>query len=86
MNARITNGQNGGTFINGTTLNSAGSAKTWIAIQVLADAQLHTLTGNITGLANTTQASAAVVPTGTIFYGRFTEIRLHSGAIIAYAE
>ncbi len=83
MNAKITNGQNGAVYIGGTSATNAAS--TWGAIQILADAKFHTLTGNHTGgMANTTSGSAATVPTGTILYGSFTVIQLHSGAVIAY--
>lgn len=81
MNARITNGQQGGTFIGGT----AATAGQWSAIQVLADAKFHTLTGTLDGgLANTTSGSATTVPAGMVIYGSFSAIQLHSGSVIAY--
>ncbi len=87
MNARITNGQNGAVYIGGTSSTTPTSpAASWCAIQVLADAKFHTLTGNHTGgMANTTSGSAATVPAGVILYGSFTAIQLHSGGVIAYA-
>jgi hypothetical protein len=80
-NNKITNGMSGGKYIADTSLHSGD----YLAIQVLADAKFHTLTGNITnGIANTTEASAPVVPAGTVLYGKFTAIDLWSGRIIAY--
>jgi hypothetical protein len=55
-------------------------------VQVISDAKFHTLTGNITGgLANETSGSAATVLAGTILYGGFSAVKLHSGSVIAYA-
>jgi hypothetical protein len=80
-NNKITNGLSGGTYIADTTLRTGD----WFAVQVLADAKFHTLTGNITnGIANTTDASAPVIPAGTVLFGKFTALDLHSGRIIAY--
>jgi hypothetical protein len=56
----------------------------WLAIQILADAKFHTLTGNIADIANATEASAPVIPAGTVLFGKFVAIDLHSGRIIAY--
>ena len=77
----IANGEGGGRYV-GNTNTFTGS---WSAIQVLADAKFHTLTGNVSDLANTTDASAPVVPAGNIVYGRFTALKLHSGRLIAYS-
>ena len=79
-NQKITNGLSGGNYIADTTLRTGD----WLAIQVLADAKFHTLTGNIADIANATDASAPVIPAGTILFGKFTAIDLHSGRIIAY--
>ena len=79
-NNKITNGLSGGNYIADTTLRTGN----WLAIQVLADAKFHTLTGNIADIANTTDASAPVIPAGTVIFGGFTSIDLHSGRIIAY--
>ena len=80
-NNKITNGLSGGAYIADTTARTGD----WLAIQVLADAKFHTLTGNITnGIANTTEGSAPVIPAGTVLFGKFTAIDLHSGRIIAY--
>jgi hypothetical protein len=56
------------------------------AVQVLTETKFHTLTGNVTGVANTTAESAPAIPAGTIIYGSFTTIQLHSGSVIAYAQ
>jgi hypothetical protein len=79
-NNKITNGLSGGIYIADTNLRTGD----WLAVQVLADAKFHTLTGNISGVANTTDASAPVIPAGSTIFGKFTAIDLHSGRIIAY--
>jgi hypothetical protein len=79
-NTKITNGLSGGNYIADTNLRTGD----WLAVQVLADAKFHTLTGNIADIANTTDASAPVIPAGTILVGKFTALDLHSGRIIAY--
>jgi hypothetical protein len=79
-NTKITNGLSGGNYIADTNLRTGD----WLAVQVLADAKFHTLTGNIADIANTTDASAPVIPAGTILFGKFTALDLHSGRIIAY--
>ena len=80
VNNKITNGLSGGAYIADTTARTGD----WLAIQVLADAKFHTLTGNIADIANTTDASAPVIPAGTVLFGKFTALDLHSGRIIAY--
>ena len=50
----------------------------------LADAKFHTLTGNLADVANATEGSAPVIPAGTVLYGKFTALDLHSGRVIAY--
>jgi hypothetical protein len=80
-NQKVTNGLSGGIYIADTTARTGD----WLAIQILADAKFHTLTGNITnGIANETVGSAPVIPAGTTLFGKFTAIDLHSGRIIAY--
>jgi hypothetical protein len=79
-NNKITNGLSGGNYIADTTLRNGD----WLAVQILADAKFHTLTGNIADIANTTDASAPVIPAGTVLFGKFTAIDLHGGRIIAY--
>lgn len=81
-NSHITNGMSGGAYIADTNTYSGS----WEAIQILADAKFHTLTGNIANIANTTEASAPVIPAGTVLYGNFTALDLHSGRIIAYTK
>jgi hypothetical protein len=56
------------------------------AIQVLTETKFHTLTGNIADIANTTLGSAPAIPAGIIIYGVFTEVKLHSGSVIIYAQ
>jgi hypothetical protein len=79
-NNKITNGLSGGKYI-ASTFEHTGD---WIAIQVLADAKFHILTGNISGnfdaaFASVVEANAAIVPAGTTLFGKFTAIKLHSG-------
>jgi hypothetical protein len=80
-------GQLGGIAEIGTDTRTAETGKWWAAIQVVNDAKFHTLTGTIPSgdtISNTTLASAITIPAGIIIYGRFTEFKLHSGAVIAY--
>jgi hypothetical protein len=79
-NNKITNGLSGGVYIGGTSATTGD----WLAIQVLADAKFHTLTGNLTGVANVTSGSAPTIPAGSTIFGKFTALQLHSGAVIAY--
>jgi hypothetical protein len=79
-NNKITNGLSGGNYIADTTARTGD----WLAIQVLADAKFHTLTGNLADIANATEASAPVIPAGTVLFGKFSAIDLWSGRIIAY--
>jgi hypothetical protein len=79
-NNKITNGLSGGIYIADTNPRTGQ----WLAVQVLADAKFHTLTGNISGIANTTDANAPVIPAGSTIFGYFTAIDLHSGRIVAY--
>lgn len=72
----------GGSYIGGTTAVSGEFS----AIQVLTEAKFHTLTGTLTGVANVTEGSAPAIPAGTVLYGSFTALQLHSGAVIAYAQ
>ena len=70
----------GGQLVSDTTL-TAGAFRT---LQIVTDAKFHTLTGNVTGVANTTQGSAFTVPAGTRITGAFTALKLHSGSVLAY--
>jgi len=72
----------------GTSI-TAPTGRFWNVIQVINDAKFHTLTntiGNTTGdsLANTTAGSAPTIGAGICLYGNFTEIRIHSGIVVAY--
>jgi len=79
-NTRITNSLSGAQYIGGTSpINGE-----WSAIQAVTDTKFHTLTGNVTGLANTASGSAITVPAGLTIFGVFTRIQLHSGSVIAY--
>jgi hypothetical protein len=73
-------GANGGEFIADTEAHSASFG----AIQVLSDAKFHTLEGNLVELANTTVGSAPSIEAGTVLYGNFSSIKLHSGSVVAY--
>jgi hypothetical protein len=79
-NARITNSLSGAQYIGGTSATTGQ----WSAIQAVTDTKFHTLTGNVTGLANTALGSAIEVPAGLTIFGYFTAIQLHSGSVIAY--
>jgi hypothetical protein len=79
-NNKITNGLSGGAYYADTDAHTGD----WLAIQVLADTKFHTLTGNLADVANATEGSAPVIPAGTVLYGKFTALDLHSGRIIAY--
>ena len=79
-NNKITNGLSGGAYYADTDAHTGD----WLAIQVLADAKFHTLTGNLADIANATEGSAPVIPAGTVLFGKFTTLDLHSGRIIAY--
>lgn len=58
----------------------------WTAIQMVTETKFHTLTGNITGVADTLLGSAVLLPAGLVLFGSFTAIELHSGSVIAYAK
>ena len=76
----ISNSLKGAKYIGGT----GATTGEWSAIQAVTDTKFHTLTGNVTGLANTTLGSAITVPAGLTIFGAFTAIQLHSGSVIAY--
>jgi len=67
----------GGEFISDTNEHTPDSPYDYVAIQVLADAEI-TAVGNIDNLTSVT------VSEGTIIYGIFTSITLGSGSVIAY--
>lgn len=79
-NARITNSLSGAQYIGGTAATNGD----WSAINIITDAKFHTLTGNVSGLENTTLGSAVTVPAGVTLFGTFSAIQLHSGSVIAY--
>lgn len=82
-NTRITNRANGVRLIADTnTVTSEFSA----VVSLDAATKFHTLTGNQTGLANTTSGSAYAFPVGTEIEGTFSEIKLHAGAVLAYLK
>ena len=78
----IINNSKGGACIFDTNLTSGN----WTAIQVLTDTKFHTLTGNVTGVANTLLGTAVLLPAGLVLFGSFTAIQLHSGSVIAYVK
>jgi hypothetical protein len=78
----IINNSAGGGYI-GDTNAASGS---WTAIQLVTETKFHTLTGNITGLANTLLGSAILLPAGLVLFGNFSAIQLHSGSVIAYVK
>jgi hypothetical protein len=79
-NSKITNSLSGAQYIGGTSQTNGE----WSAIQAVTDTKFHTLTGNVTGLANTALGSAITVPAGLTIFGFFSRIQLHSGSVIAY--
>ena len=69
------------------TLISAPTGRFWEVVQVISNAKFHTLTNTIRSgdnLANTTSGSATEIGAGICLYGNFTEIRIHSGVVVAY--
>lgn len=69
------------------TLISAPTGRTWEVVQVVNDAKFHTLTNTIRSgdnFANATLGSASTIGAGINLYGVFTEIRIHSGIVVAY--
>jgi len=79
-NNKITNGLSGSRHISNTDTYTGD----FIAVNVIADAKFHTLTGNALDSANATEGSAPLYPAGTVLYGKFTAIKLHSGRVQAY--
>jgi len=76
----ISNNSSGSEYV-ASTLQQTGR---WQAFQILTDTKFHTLTGNLTGVANTNSLSAVTLPAGLAIYGDFSAFRLHSGSVIAY--
>jgi hypothetical protein len=81
-NVRTTNRQSGAVSI----ANTDTVAGEFVSIDVMTDSKFHTLTGNISGAANATEASAHTIKAGTTIDGYFTAIKLHSGTVIAYRK
>jgi hypothetical protein len=82
-NVSIRNRQNGVRLISDTNAVTGE----FVSIDVLDDTtKFHTLTGNQTGLANTTSGSAYAFPVGVEIEGNFSEIKLHAGAVLAYLK
>ena len=81
-NARITNRTSGANSI----ANTDAVTGNFVSIDVMTDSKFHTLAGNLTGAANATEASAHTIKAGTTIDGLFTEIKLHSGTVIAYRK
>jgi hypothetical protein len=79
-NVSVRNGLSGGIYIGGTALNSGD----YSIVSVLTDTKFHTLTGNVSAVANTTEGSAPTIPAGTNIFGDFSALQLHSGSVIAY--
>ena len=79
-NVSIRNRTSGGQVITGTGAVTGD----FVSIDIMTDAKFNVLTGTITGAANTTEASAALIKAGTTLDGRFSAITLHSGTIVAY--
>jgi hypothetical protein len=51
---------------------------------MLTESKIETLTGNVSGLANSSLGSAPPLPAGLVVFGNFTTLKLHSGSVIAY--
>ena len=81
-NSRITNRTSGAVSIADTN-QVAGD---FVSIDVMTDAKFEVLTGNLTGAANASSASAHTIKAGTTIDGFFSAIKLHSGTVIAYRK
>jgi hypothetical protein len=81
-NVRTTNRQSGAVSI----ANTDTVTDEFVSIDVMTDSKFHTLTGNLTGAANATEASAHTIKAGTTIDGYFSAIKLHSGTVIAYRK
>lgn len=81
-NVSIRNRTSGAVSIADTTAVTGN----FTSIDVMTDAKFHTLAGNLTGAANATEATAHLIKAGTTIDGAFSEIKLHSGTVIAYRK
>ena len=79
-NISVRNRTSGGQVITGTSAVTGD----FVSIDIMTDAKFNVLTGTITGAANATEASAALIKAGTTLDGNFSAITLHSGTIVAY--
>jgi hypothetical protein len=80
VGAQVLNSTKGGAYYADTTSRNG----TWAAIQMLTESKIETLTGNVSGLANSSLGSAPSLPAGLVVFGNFTTLKLHSGSVIAY--
>jgi hypothetical protein len=80
VGAQVLNSTKGGAYYADTTSRTG----TWAAIQMVTETKLETLTGNVSGLAAALLGSAPLLPAGLVVFGNFTELKLHSGSVIAY--
>jgi hypothetical protein len=81
-NVRTTNRSSGAVSIANTTQVDGE----FVSIDVMTDTKFEVLTGNLSGAANATEASAHVIKAGTTIDGLFSAIKLHSGTVIAYRK
>jgi hypothetical protein len=81
-NSRITNRTSGAVSIADTNQVTGD----FVSIDVMTDAKFEVLTGNLTGAANASSASAHTIKAGTTLDGLFSAIKLHSGTVIAYRK
>ena len=70
-----------GTYFSGGTITGK-----FEALQILTETKFSVLVGNLSGIASGSSGSAIAIPAGTILYGEFTVIALHSGSGIAYTR
>lgn len=79
MNSRVTNGQDGGDYIGDTSSHTAkGQRGAYGVLYPVADVVFTAVDGNVTGLVGPT------FPAGIPIFGRFKDVTLASGALIAY--
>ena len=71
-------GADGGVIIADTSETTPSEGYAFYALQVLVNATIGSVDGNITGLAGKTLTE------GTVIYGVFTSITLSGGSLIAY--
>ena len=79
-NIRTTNRTSGGQLI-ATTAQVTG---TFTSIDINDAAKFNVLTGNVSGVANSSIGLATQIAAGMTIDGLFTAIALHSGTVIAY--